>query len=128
MLHVTLRVAPLPERAGDYEPSTRTLTTAEALLSEDPRVMAAGLAHELTHASDFDLIAVGLPKPDGAELEVRAFEAQAIVTRVFWPDELPGGTDWEKGLTMVVMAYEAGGVDGIRAVVVAMPGYQAERC
>ena len=74
VLHLTLRVAPLPGRAGGrYEPRTRTLTMAEALLAEDPRAIAAGLAHELTHASDFDLIAVGPLPRDCAELEVRAF-------------------------------------------------------
>ena len=65
---------------------------AEALLDEDPRVMAAGLAHEFTHASDFDLIAVGLLQRDCTELEVRAFAAQAIITRALRPDELPGGS------------------------------------
>jgi hypothetical protein len=26
------------------------------------------------------------------------------------PDELPSGTDWERGLAMIVMAYEGGGM------------------
>jgi len=129
VLHLMLRVAPLPERAGGhYEPRTRTLTMAEALLGEDPRVMAAGLAHELTHASDFDLIAVGLLSADCAELEVRAFEAQAIVTRALWPDELPTGSAWETGLAMLVTADESGGVDGLRSMVAATTGYVGERC
>src|SRR4051812_14129357 len=128
-LGLTLKVAPLPPRAGGhYDPRTRTLTMAEALLAEDPRVMAAGLAHELTHASDFDLIAVGLLARDCAELEVRAFEAQAIVTRALWPDELPNSTDWEKGLAMIVATYEGGGADGLRAMVVGTPGCGSERC
>ena len=129
LLHLTLRMSPLPPMAGGhYDPRTRTLTMAQALLGEDPRVMAAGLAHELTHASDFDLIAVGLLERDCAELEIRAFEAQAIVTRALWPDEVQSGTDWERGLAMIVMAYEASGVDGLRAMVDGTPGYRAERC
>src|SRR5215213_9316233 len=80
VLRLTLRVAPLPA-GGHYEPRTGTLTMAEALLAEDPRVVAAGLVHELQHASAFDLIAVGLLQRDCAEQEIRAFEAQAIVTR-----------------------------------------------
>jgi hypothetical protein len=87
--------------------------------------MAAGLAHELTHASDFDLIAVGLLECDCTELEIRAFEAQAIVTRAPWPDEPPSGTDWERGLATIVAAYEAGGVEGLRAMLAGTPGYQA---
>jgi hypothetical protein len=101
---------------------------AEALLDEDPRVVAAGLVHEFTHASDFDLIAVGLLAADCAELEVRAFEAQVIVTRALWPDELPSGSDWESGLGGIVAAYESGGPDGLRAMVAGTPGYRAERC
>jgi hypothetical protein len=129
ILHLTLVVSPLPQgTGGHYEPRTRTVTIVEALLGEDPRVLAAGLAHEVKHASDFDLVAVGLLPADCAELEARAFEAQAIVARAFWPDELSSGTDWEKGLGMVVRAYEAGGLDGRRAMVESVPGYQGERC
>jgi len=127
--HLTLRVAPLPQRAGGhYDQRTRTLTMAETLLGEDPRIMAAGLAHELTHASDFDLIALGLLERECAEPEVRAFKAQAIVTRGMWPDELPTGTDWERGLAMIVKAYEAGGAEGLRAMVAGTPVYGAARC
>jgi hypothetical protein len=101
---------------------------AEALLGEDPRVMAVGLAHELTHASDFDLIAVGLLAADCPELEVRAFEAQAIVTRAMYPDELPSGTDWERGLAMLVTTYESGGLDGLGVMVAGITGYAGELC
>ena len=60
-LSLTLRVAALPPRAGGhYAPRTRTLTMAEALLTEDPRVMAVGLVHELRHAADLDQVRRGL--------------------------------------------------------------------
>src|SRR5947207_2830467 len=59
-LHLTLAVAVLPRRVGgSYSSATRTVTMAEALLAEDPRVVATGLVHELRHARDGDLIAVG---------------------------------------------------------------------
>src|SRR5689334_2483836 len=59
-LHLTLAVRPLPRGAGGvYQPGRRTVTMAEALMGEDPRVIAAGLAHEMHHAGDFDLIAAG---------------------------------------------------------------------
>jgi hypothetical protein len=52
ILHLTLRIVPLPESAGGhYDPRTRTVTMAEALLDEDPRVAAAVLVHELTPAT-----------------------------------------------------------------------------
>src|SRR5438067_13233676 len=78
------RPGPAPE-CSDSE----LVTMAEALLGEDPHVVTAGLVHELRHASDIDLIDVGLLSPDCVELEARAFEAQAIATRGLWPDELP---------------------------------------
>jgi hypothetical protein len=100
---------------------------AEALLDEDPRVVAAGLVHELRYVLDFDLVAVVLQEHDGLELEVRAFEAQAKITRAFWPDELPSGTDWERGLAVTVLIYEPGGLDGLRAMVRENAGYRG-RC
>jgi hypothetical protein len=126
-LRLTLAVRALPPRSGGhYDPRRRIVTMGEALMSEDPRVLAAVLVHELHHASDFDLIAVGLLERDCVELEARAFEAQAIVTRVFWPDELPSGTDWEKGLAMNVTTYESGGIDGLRSWVAQTAGYRRE--
>jgi hypothetical protein len=74
------------------------------------------------------LIALGLLERDCVELEVRAIEAQAKITRAFSPSELPSGTDWEMGLAMAVRAHEVGGTDGLRAMVGAVPGYQAETC
>jgi len=47
----------------------------------------------LQHASGFDSIAVGLLADDCVEREARGVEAEAIVTRVIWPGELPSGTD-----------------------------------
>lgn len=124
---LTLRVAPLPPRAGGhYNPRTRTLTMAEALLDEDPRVLAAGLVHELQHALDFELVAGGILPRDCVDLEARAFGAQARVVRAFWPDELPGGSEWEMGLAMIATTYEADGMDGLKALVRAVEGYRQE--
>jgi hypothetical protein len=126
-LGLTLSIARLPPRAGGvYYPSSRTVMMAEALVGEDPRVMAAGLVHELTHARDVDLIADGQLEPDCVELEARAFEAQAIVTRAFWPDELPTGTLWERALATITTTYESGGLDGLRAWVRHNVGYRRE--
>jgi hypothetical protein len=50
---------------------------AEPALTEGRHFTAAALAHELSHAGDADLIAVGLLEPDGLEREARGFEAQA---------------------------------------------------
>ena len=45
------------------------------------------------------------------------------MTPTFWPDELPSGTDWEKGLSMAVVADVQDGLDGLRAMVRENTGY-----
>jgi hypothetical protein len=116
-----------PIQAATVDPRTRAPTMAEALLGEDPRVMATGPAHELKHAGNFDLVALARCPADGPELESGAFEAQAIFARATWPDELPGGSDSERGLAMIVAAYEDGGSDELRVMVAATTGYAGER-
>jgi len=126
-LGLTLAVRALPPRAGGvYDPGPRTLTMAEALVGEDQRVVAAGLVHELQHARDVDLIGAGQLSADCVELEARAFQVQAIVTREFWPDELPTGTLWERALAVTTTTYESGGMDGLRAWIGQNPGYRRE--
>jgi hypothetical protein len=39
--------------------------------------------------------------------EAVTFEAQAVVTRGFWPDAVPSGTDWKEGIAETVPAIEA---------------------
>jgi hypothetical protein len=120
-----LIVSSLPPRAGaHYHPSRRVVTVAAALLDEDPRVVATGLVHEFQHVTDFDEVANGVLEHDCVELEARAFEAQARVTRAFWPNELPAATEWERGVAASAATYEAGGLDGLRAMVRRHTGYQ----
>jgi hypothetical protein len=115
-LRLTLRLSTLPPRAGGhYNPRTRTVTMAEALLSEDPRVLAVGLVHELRHATDIDQAAMGLLPTDCLEWEARAFEAQAIVARALWPERLPDGTEWERGIAGIVQLHEQGGIASLRS-------------
>jgi hypothetical protein len=126
MLKLTLVVADLPIAAANFEHRRRTVTVTAKMLEEDPRVVAAALAHELQHAADFDLVALGTLPKDCVDLEARAFEATAIVTRGFWPDELPDGTDWERGIAIATQAYESGGMDGLRTMVREMVGYERQ--
>lgn len=92
--------------AGSYDRATRTVTIAEQVVGEDPRVVASLLAHEIQHASDLDLVAVGLLSAGCVELEVRGYEAQAVIGRALYPDELPGETLAERQLAGVVWLYE----------------------
>jgi hypothetical protein len=113
---LTLEVAELePEEIGRYRVSTRTVMIAERALAEDPRFVAAALAHELRHASDRDLEELGLLDPDCPEREARGFEAQAQIARALWPEKLPAGTWLERELAGLVRTYERDGINGIRA-------------
>jgi hypothetical protein len=103
-----------PGLAGRYHVPSRTVAIAEAALAEDPRFVAAALAHELKHVDDADLVSLGLLEPDCLELEARGFAAQATIARAFWPDELPHGTDFERELAALVRLHDREGIDGIR--------------
>jgi hypothetical protein len=112
---LTLDVGPLPAgRLGRYVPSTRTITIAEATLSEDPRFVATVIAHELRHVDDADLVALGLLSADCLEMEARGFASQAIVARALWSDQLPQRTEVEQQLSALVHQFEAEGVVGLR--------------
>ena len=109
-LGLTLAVAELPHgAAGRYDARIRTVTIAEAVIANDSRVEAVVLAHELQHALDRQRVALGLLDPDCVTMEVRGVEAQARVSRPFWPDEVPSGTVLERHIALVVRDYEGDG-------------------
>jgi len=117
-LSLRLRIGTLPEGLyGRYDHVRRTVTVAEALADEDPRVVAVVLAHELRHAADEEYAAGGLLVLDCPEHEARAFEVEAQVARAFWPEVLPDGTDAERDLAAIVETYEAGGATGLQDMV-----------
>src|SRR4051794_24922621 len=71
-LHLTLAVADLrPGLAGKYTIPTRTVTISEASMREDPKFVAAALAHEIKHGDDADFVGLGLLEPDCLTLEAR---------------------------------------------------------
>jgi len=127
-LSLTLRVRPLPEGTdARYDRDRRTVIVAESMLAEDPRLVAVILSHELRHAADLEWIAQGAIKLDCLEFEARGFEVEATVARAFWPDSLPDSTDLERDLAANVEGYERGGIDDIRARLVA-EGVYGEPC
>ena len=124
-LNLTLTVGALrPGLAGSYNIPSRTVTIAEAFLAEDPRFVAAALAHEIKHADDADFVGLGLLAADCLEIEARGFDVQAQIARAFWPDTLPTRTAFEQELAMLVDLRHQGGLDAIRAWVARHPGYQ----
>ena len=127
-LSLTLAVHPLPDgEDARYDRGRGIVTVAEALLTEDPRLVAVVLAHELRHAADLEWVTRGAVALDCLEFEARGFEAEATVSRAFWPDGPPSGTDREGDLASIVDGYEQGGIDDIRARLVGEGVYE-EQC
>ena len=113
-LNLTLAVGQIPHGAvGRYDVRTRTVTVAESVLADDPRVVAVVLVHELQHALDRQRAALDLLDVDCVTREIRGFEAQAQVTRLFWPDELPNRTCFERRIVGVVRVTEGIGAAGL---------------
>jgi hypothetical protein len=124
-LGLTLVVAELPSGAsGRFDQRSCTLTVAESVIDEDPRVVAVVLVHELQHALDAKRTDLGLLDVNCVAMEVRGFTAQAAVTRLFWPDELPSGTPVERSLTAVVRSMEEEGTAAVAARLAASPEYR----
>ena len=95
--HLTLAVRAMTTPGGAYyNPCTRTVTVIQGfLIAEDPRVVAAALAHELQRASDRDLVAVGLLPRDCMELEAASVRGDGaghagILTRCVTGRDRPG--------------------------------------
>jgi hypothetical protein len=124
-LNLTLVIGELrPGLAGSYNIPSRTVTISEAALREDPKFVAAALAHEIKHADDADFVGLGLLAADCLEIEARGFEVQVQIARAFWPDRLPTRTPFEQELATLVGIHERGGLDGIRSWVAGHPGYR----
>ena len=114
-------------RAGYYR-GQRVVGVDPSLLVEDPHAVAAIVAHELTHAAQHTAARRGAGPTDCFEAEADAFERQAIVWLLSWPEgELPERTDIERELTLVARTYEDEGPDGIRRLLEAAAPYR-ERC
>lgn len=85
----TIEVWRLPlSHGGGWEPAGRRIGIAEHLLGEDPRLLAAMLVHEITHAEQErewrerpELFGLGC-----LEREVGAHQAEARVWWLAWPD------------------------------------------
>jgi hypothetical protein len=90
VLTLSLAVRKLPAGMdARYDRGRHTVTVAEATMAENPRVVAAILIHELRHAVDLEWVAQRALALDCLEVEARGFEAEAVVTRAFWPEHRP---------------------------------------
>lgn len=124
-------VEPLPAglEAG-WDGPRRRIVVAERIVGEDPRALAAVLAHEITHAVQDDRRRRGMDLlgADCVGREVEAFQAQASVWRSFWSDgDLPSGTDLERLLTEAAEIDRSDPWYGLRGWLESRAGY-GERC
>ena len=99
---------------------------SEAAVREDPKFVAAALAHEIKHGDDADFVSLGLLAPNCLEIEARGFEAQAQIARALGPDGLPTRTEFEREQATLVDLRDRGGLDAIRSWVAGHPGYKQE--
>lgn len=123
---VRLVAGSLPNNTwGAYNPAGNVVIINNRALREDPRALAAVLAHELTHVrqwADGDRHRSGCIKR-----EADSIAAEARVWGTFWEDWGPGTTRLERDLSAKLQILEQEGVPGLTKLVVDNPGYQ-ENC
>lgn len=98
--------------AATYRHANRLVVVAPEYLGEDPRALAAVLAHELTHARQIP----SEPEQWGycLALELDAMISQNDAWAWLWPDgALPTGTVLERSLTAWVEVERAEGLSGL---------------
>ena len=113
------------ERAKIIE-SEITLNTS--VMNEGPRVLAAMLAHEITHADQPIRRSGGRPT-DCVEDEVEAYGVQARVWAAFWGQSpRPGHTRWERAMNYVTEVWQDGGEAGLRHLIREETGTSTHSC
>ena len=92
------------------------ITLNKDVIGESPRVLAAMLAHEITHANQ-PISRSGKPT-DCVEDEVEAYGVQARVWAAFWGLTVPPGTTkWERTMNYVTEVWRDSGDAGLRQLV-----------
>lgn len=116
-LAIVVEAIPIRADAG-FIADERRIIISPAYVDEDPRALAAVLAHELTHVNQW--LAGNRDPPPGAcyIMEVGAIMAQNAVWVALWGEEpLPRRTRLERSLTADVQAEREGGIAGLYAAV-----------
>jgi hypothetical protein len=118
---VQIEVGPVPlDGYAQDQPSRRQVVVGEAIVGEDPRALAAVLAHEPMHVKQR---LQGLLKPrDCAMLEALALAFQSDVWWTLTNGDMPTGTPLEENLTRIAgTAHRGGGVIGLYEALAAEP-------
>jgi hypothetical protein len=106
----------------------RTITMNADVMNESPRVLAAMLAHEITHANQ-PAVAGGKNVPDCLDAEVEAYGIQARVWAGFWGQgQRPSQTSWERSTSYIEDVWRDGGEAGLRQMVREETDMDAHSC
>jgi hypothetical protein len=104
------------------------ITLNKDVMSENPRVLAAMLAHEITHANQ-PMRRSGGKLTDCVEDEVEAYGVQARVWAAYWGQTIPPGqTKWERAMNYVEQVWRDGGEAGLRQVIQDETGATTHSC
>jgi hypothetical protein len=104
------------------------ITINKDVMGESPRVLAAMLAHEITHAGQPIMRSEG-KLPDCVEAEVEAYAVQARVWSAFWGQaHRPGQTKWERSMNYVEEVWKDSGEDGLRHLIRQETGTDTHSC
>ena len=104
------------------------ITLNTTVMSESPRVLAAMLAHEITHANQ-PVRRSGGRLTDCVEDEVEAYSVQARVWSSFWGQvQRPGQTRWERAMNYIEEVWRDGGEDSLRHVIRSETGTTSHSC
>ena len=104
------------------------ITLSNGVMGESPRVLAAMLAHEITHANQ-PLRRSSGKLTDCVEDEVEAYGVQARVWAAFWGQAVPpGSTTWERTMNYVAEVWWDGGEAGLRQLIKEETGTSTHSC
>ena len=104
------------------------VTLNTSVMSESPRVLAAMLAHEITHANQ-PIRRSGGRLTNCVEDEVEAYAVQARVWAAFWGQaQRPGQTRWERATNYIEEVWRDGGEDSLRHVIRSETGTTTHSC
>lgn len=124
---VSMVVEEIPEGAdAGFILDERRLAVSLAIVAEDPRAVAAVLAHEIRHVEQWLLGHQDDPSPQWCRImEVDAIMMQNAVWAALWGEEqLPTRTHLERTLTKEARVEREGGFAALLIVVEREPVYQ----
>jgi hypothetical protein len=106
----------------------REITINKDVMNESPRVLAAMLAHEITHASQ-PIVRSDGRLLDCVEAEVEAYAVEARVWAGFWGQaERPQQTSWERSFNYTEEVWKDSGEDGLRQLIRLEHGVNVHSC